>query len=74
MQIDVLQHSITREVIDVAIVATWKDGNTTIRIADDCIKSPEQQKRIWENVERIVATALLEQERKKRQKEKDGTA
>lgn len=57
-----------------AIVATWKDGNTTISIADDCIKSPEQQEKIWKNVERIVATALLEQERKKRQKENDGTA
>lgn len=58
-----------------AIVKTWKDGATTINIADDCIKSPEQQKRIWENVERIVATALLEQEmRKRREKSKDETA
>lgn len=58
-----------------AIVKTWKDGNTTINIADDCIKSPEQQKRIWENVECIVATALLKQEmRKRREKSKDETA
>lgn len=58
-----------------AIVKTWKDGNTIINIADDCIKSPEQQKKIWENVERIVATALLEQEmRKKKEKSKDETA
>ena len=47
------------------IVKTFKDGNTTISIADDCIESPEKQKQIWKNVECIVAAALLEQEEKK---------
>ncbi len=52
-----------------AIVKTVKVGNATINFSDDCICPKDQQKRIWDNIEKIAETALMEKDVRFLQKE-----
>lgn len=52
-----------------AVIKEYMNGSCRIRVHDDCIKGPEEVKKIIDNVSRIVLREELRREMERRKRE-----